>query len=235
MTYRRIVDIARVRHSPYDDQRASASVTDLFAATALHRTRRFGDFRIHVTRGDVESAVPADVVVLVRGDVRDGDDVACRVSSACLTSTALDSAECDCDLQTEAAMAHIAELDRGVLIYLTHQEGRGHGLATKVAALAHKNNGMDTFAAVEALGESDDVRSYEAVGPILDALGVSSVVLLTGSPTKNAELSAHVKISGVTALRVHPHRLSQPSMRAKHERGHEMVGEYADAPSLPYP
>ena len=61
-----------------------------------------------------------------------------------------------------------------------------HPLAVKVRALANKNRGMDTFRAVEALGLDPDVRDYSIVAPMLRALGVTSVRLLTGNPGEGA-------------------------------------------------
>ena len=211
-------------------------MTQLFVAHATHVTRRHGQFRVFVTNGDVEPTVADGIIVLVRGDVRDGEQVLCRVASACVTSTALDSAECDCSQQIDAALTEIDRADRGVFLYLTDQEGRGQGLVTKVRALAQKNRGLDTFAAVEAIGLEPDVRSYDAVAPILHVLGVRSVVLLSNNPDKRDAISdAGVKVTGVRPLRVEPPQWAQRSMRAKQHRGHEVIGSYADNPAVPYP
>jgi 3,4-dihydroxy 2-butanone 4-phosphate synthase/GTP cyclohydrolase II len=193
---------------------------DLFSAEATHVTRRFGRFRIFVTKAGVDPSVSGDIIVLVRGEVRDGEGVLCRVASSCVTSTALDSAECDCDEQMQAALGRIQDAGQGVLIYLTDQEGRGHGLTTKVRALRNKNAGLDTFAAVEALSLPADIRDYASVAPILEALDVRSVVLLTNSPEKREAISREVKVEDVEHLAVEPPRWSQPSMRAKRNRGH---------------
>lgn len=207
----------------------------LFDAEATHVTRRFGEFRIFVTRGGVNPAVPEDIIVLTRGDVR-RTAVPCRIASACVTSTALDSAECECDLQLHAALSEIDRIGCGVVIYLTDQEGRGHGLQVKVRALANKNRGMDTFAAVEALGAPADLRSYPAVRPILEELGVESIVLLSSSPDKHrALLAAGVKIDRIDPIRVAPHSHARPSLQAKRIRGHIVVGQYANDESLTYP
>ena len=212
------------------------SSTHLFAAQATHVTRRYGRFRVLVTNGGVERAVPDGIIVLVRGDVRDGERVLCRVASACVTSTALDSAECDCGQQIDAALTEIGHADRGVFVYLTDQEGRGHGLITKVRALAEKNRGLDTFAAVEAIGLEPDVRTYDALAPILFELGVRSVVLLGNNPHKRDAISdSGVKVSSVRPLRVRPPQWAQRSMRAKKRRGHDVIGSYAEDPALPYP
>lgn len=217
-------------------RRSSRPVTELFGAEAQHATRRFGQFTVRITRADAHPAVPGDVIVLTRGDIGAGEGVACRVASACVMSTALDSADCDCREQLDAAMQHIAQVERGVILYLTHQEGRGHGLKTKVRALANKNRGFDTFAAVRQLGLESDVRSYDAVPPILDALGVRSVVLLGNSRPKMEQLiDAGMQVIDVVNLHVEPSIRCQTSMLAKRNDGHAVIGRYADAPLVPYP
>lgn len=197
---------------------------ELFSAEATHFTQRFGAFRIFVTKAGVDPSVPGDIIVLVRGEVCDGEGVLCRVASSCVTSTALNSAECDCNEQLQAALGRIQDAGRGVLIYLTNHEGRGHGLTTKVRALRHKNAGFDTFTAVERLGLVADVRDYASVAPILDALDVISVVLLTNSPDKRDAISQDIKVVDVEHLQVEPPTWSAPSMLAKRARGHVVFG-----------
>lgn len=211
-------------------------MNEIFGPTAEHVTARHGAFDLYVTAGSPAAAVPPNLLVLVRGDVRGQDHVLCRVSSSCVTSTALGSIECECALQIDAALARINDADRGVLIYLTDQEGRGQGLATKVRALANKNRGLDTFAAVEELGLDADVRNFDAVGAILDALGVRSVVLLTGNPDKrDAIIGGGVKVERMEPLNVAPHSWTRVSMRAKQARGHTLLGRYSDDPLGAYP
>ena len=188
-----------------------------FAASAKHLTRRFGTFDILIT--DAAQA-GGEHVVLVRGCIGGATRVLCRVASACLTSTALDSAECDCAGQISASLRSISEAGRGVLIYLA-QEGRGHGLTTKVRALRHKNRGLDTFQAVEALGLPVDVRSYEVVQRILQELGVVSVSLLTSNPGKATAIAdSGVSVEEVIPLRVPAPRGARRHILAKRRRGH---------------
>lgn len=52
------------------------------------------------------------------------------------------------------------------------QEGRGIGLANKVAAYALQDGGLDTVDANRHLGFDDDLRSYEAVEHILADMGI---------------------------------------------------------------
>ena len=210
-------------------------VNDLFAAKAKHFTAQYGVFDLYVTANAPRVGVSSELLVLVRGDVAQSG-VLCRVSSACITSTALGSIECECALQLDAALARIDAVDQGVLIYLTDQEGRGQGLTTKVRALANKNQGFDTFEAVEELGLDADVRSYEAVPAILDALGVRSIQLLTGNPDKQHALArAGVSVDGIESLAVEPNTWARRSLQAKQARGHTVVGRYVDDPLERYP
>lgn len=197
----------------------------LLQAEAQHVTRDNGTFKVYVA--DHESG---EHVVLVRGDVRGRGDVLCRVSSACVMSTALGSAECDCNGQVSEAMERISNDARGgILIYLVNQEGRGHGLKWKVRALKNKNDGMDTFAAVERLGLAPDVRDYKVVPAILDELDVVSVALLTNNPEKRRQLEdVGVNVSATHALEVCTPRHAWRHMAAKKARGHELSDSYLD-------
>jgi GTP cyclohydrolase II len=191
----------------------------IFAAAAIHRTKHFGDFQILVTD---KSATGGEHVVLFRGDIFGKENVLCRVASACLTSTALDSAECECTEQLVRALEAIDSNGTGILIYLD-QEGRGHGITTKIRALAKKNSGLDTFAAVEALGLDADVRQYDIAAKILDSLDVRSICLMTSNPDKEEELkAAGIKIAEVVPLKVRAPELAERHLAAKRLRGHKV-------------
>jgi len=189
----------------------------LFAASAQHQTVRFGTFTVHVTAPD---RCDGTHLVLVKGSVAQAPDVVCRIASSCVTSTALDSAECDCHPQLDEAMRQIARRGRGILIYLA-QEGRGLGIVNKVRALANKNRGMDTFAAVEAMGLAADIRRYDDAVQILHALAPASVALLTNNPDKIAALTnGGITVSAVLPLVVAVPRHAVRHLVAKRQRGH---------------
>lgn len=112
-----------------------------------------------------------------------------RVHDACFTSEVLGSLKCDCREQLQLALDYIQDKPPGMVIYL-QQEGRGIGLANKIAAYSLQEKGLDTVDANRALGLPDDCREYSAVGHILQELGVKSIRLMTNNPRKISELTA---------------------------------------------
>jgi 3,4-dihydroxy 2-butanone 4-phosphate synthase/GTP cyclohydrolase II len=190
-----------------------------FAATAPFRTRSFGSFTIAVTRPDLTAG---EHVVLTLGDVR-GANVLCRATSRCLTSTALDAYDCDCVDQLRLVMGQIRDAGRGILLYMD-QEGRGHGLATKIEAMNLKAAGIDTFSAYEHMGLPGDGREYSDAAQILRHLGVESIVLLTNNPDKaRAMEAAGINVTGMASCAVYPPPPGAiPHLQAKRERGHHL-------------
>ena len=110
-----------------------------------------------------------------------------RIHSACFTSEVLGSLKCDCAQQLEHAIALLHQ-EPGVVIYLP-QEGRGIGIANKVAAYALQEQGLDTVDANRALHFPDDSRSYEDAITILRDLDLSIIRLITNNPDKVSALS----------------------------------------------
>lgn len=187
-------------------------------ATAVHHTLEYGDFNIYIIQGEDGE----EHVVLICGNVENESNVLCRVSSECLPGTALFSAECDCKEQIEYSLKKISEAKKGIFIYL-RQEGRGHGLTIKIKALANKNKGLDTFAAVEKLGLPADTRDYSIVKQILDHFKIRSIRCLSNNPDKEAAfIEKGIKISEVIRIPVLPNKISFQHLCAKQQRGHKI-------------
>lgn len=142
---------------------------------------RFGQFRLRGYRQGRE-----EPTVLVMGDVS-GDDVMVRVHDQCFTSEVMGSMRCDCREQLDMSMQMVAEHGRGIIIYL-QQEGRGIGLANKIAAYSLQDDGMDTVEANRELGFPDENRKYTMVPDILKDLSIQSVRLVTNNPFKVSSL-----------------------------------------------
>jgi len=95
---------------------------------------------------------------------------------------------CDCNDQLKMSLDYIQK-NGGFIIYL-QQEGRGIGLANKVAAYALQDVGMDTVDANIHLGFPEDCRQYGVVPSILKDMKIDSIQLLTNNPRKVDRLTA---------------------------------------------
>lgn len=125
-----------------------------------------------------------DHVALIRGDIEESDEpIPVRVHSECVTGDVFGSLRCDCGDQLHAAMERISQNDRGILLYM-RQEGRGIGIANKVAAYALQDEGLDTVDANRHLGFDDDMRRYDVAAGMLKVLGVQRIQLHTNNPNK---------------------------------------------------
>lgn len=103
--------------------------------------------------------------------------------STCLQQTSLRTTfRCDCKQQLNLALKYVKE-NGGAVIYL-QQEGRGIGLANKIAAYALQDEGYDTVDANLHLGLPEDNRQYGVVPSILQEIGIDSIKLMTNNPRK---------------------------------------------------
>ena len=170
----------------------------------------WGEFVLHGFE-DVEN--DKTHLALSLGDLSTGEPVLARVHSECLTGDALFSERCDCGYQLQMAMEKIASTGRGVVLYL-RQEGRGIGLLNKIRAYHLQDQGADTVEANEQLGFGADMRSYEMLRPMLTALGISKLRLMTNNPRKVAALEemgfeVTERIAHLTGLNQHNTRYMQ--------------------------
>ena len=149
---------------------------------------RYGAFRVYAFQCPFTGE---DHVALARGQIAGRERVLLRLHSECVTGDVFGSERCDCGAQLDAALKKIGKAPRGVLLYLA-QEGRGIGIANKIAAYHLQDHGLDTVDANRVLGFPADLRSYKCAACMLRVLGVKSVRLMTNNPAKIEQLESYV-------------------------------------------
>jgi GTP cyclohydrolase II len=205
------------------------------ARFARHSLKRMSQSRVPLADAlDCELALFRDEhglgehIAVIIGQPRLDSVVPVRLHSACLTGDLLGSLRCDCGEQLRTAVARIAALGGGVLLYLD-QEGRGIGLANKLRAYALQDSGFDTIDADRHLGFHADERNYEVAVALLHELGVSRIELMTNNPQKIDALMAHgIEVVGRVPLVGKTNSYNERYLRTKRER----AGHLAEEPGV---
>ena len=154
--------------------------SDISIRTATHWAMQEGfdvDVAMYVFR-------ETRMVVLRHGKIGPNDRPFVRLHSACLTSEALGSTRCDCRDQLQEAIRRIGKEHRGILIYFPDHEGRGIGIAEKLAAYALQDQGQNTTEANLALGFPVDDRDFSGAVDLFRELGINKIRLMTNNPEK---------------------------------------------------
>jgi len=178
----------------------------------------YGDFKLIAYRTILEDRVD---LALVKGQVRNKENVLVRVHSRCLTGDTFDSLRCDCGEQLRRALKKIGESECGVLLYL-NQEGRGIGLLNKLRAYEFQDKGMDTVEANERLGFESDLRTYGIGAQILADLGLHKIRLLTNNPRKIVGLKGYsLEVTERIPLEIEPNEINKLYLKTKQKKlGH---------------
>jgi 3,4-dihydroxy 2-butanone 4-phosphate synthase/GTP cyclohydrolase II len=180
----------------------------------------YGDFRVVAYANDVDRR---EHVALVKGDVKDQEDVLVRMHSECLTGDVFHSQRCDCGEQLVASLQQIEEDGCGVMVYMK-QEGRGIGLMNKIRAYHLQEKGLDTVEANEALGFPADLRDYGIGVQVLLDLGIKSMRLMTNNPKKIIGLQGYgLSVTEQVPIIVTPNRHNEEYLQAKRDKLGHMI------------
>lgn len=222
----------------------TARIDDLVAidAAAIEHHERFGHHSLKLisrARVPLADAVDCEIalfrdehslaehVAVIIGKPNQHDTVPVRLHSACLTGDLLASLRCDCGEQLRTAVARIAALGGGVLLYLD-QEGRGIGLPNKLRAYVLQDNGLDTVDADQHLGFLADERTYDVAAALLHKLGIKTIKLLTNNPQKISSLRDHgIEVAGRLPLVTSSNSHNERYLKAKLERAGHLAEEWS--------
>ncbi|AEE15154.1 GTP cyclohydrolase-2 [Thermodesulfobium narugense DSM 14796] len=180
---------------------------------------KYGNFKIYAYRYLMDKS---EHVALVKGDVRNKQNVLVRVHSECLTGDVFGSLRCDCGDQLHTAMKMINDEGLGVILYL-RQEGRGIGLANKIKAYHLQDTcHLDTVEANIKLGFPPDLREYGMGAMMLKDLGLSTIRILTNNPKKLLGIKGFgLQITERVPIKIDPNPYNKDYLKCKVEKmGH---------------
>lgn len=131
-----------------------------------------------------------EAIALFMGEMKDGEEVLCRVHSSCIFGHYFNSIECDCQEQMDISQQLIQQAGKGIIILLD-QEGKGNGHFALLNSVKYKRQGIAQAEAYEAAGFSRDARDFRSAAKILKTLGVQSIRMLTNNTKKIETLQQH--------------------------------------------
>lgn len=219
LPYITVADLVEYRLRNTSPHAASLGAPSTPVSTA-HIETDYGTFTAHVFR---DHASGVEHVALAFGLETPSDiPVTVRVHSECLTGDVFGSRRCDCGPQLQDGLRTIAASGSGVLVYLRGHEGRGIGLANKLAAYALQEQGADTVDANIKLGLPVDAREYGFAAKILRYFDIGSVDLITNNPDKAEALrQAGIQVRRLVDAPVHWGDHNVHYLQTKRERmGH---------------
>lgn len=179
---------------------------------------KFGEFEFVGYSDQIENK---EYLAIIKGDVRDKENVTVRLHSECLTGDVFGSKRCDCQDQLHKSLHEIENKGEGLVIYL-RQEGRGIGILNKLKAYKLQDQGYDTVEANHKLGFEDDLRDYAVAAQIIKDLNIKSISLMTNNPSKIKGLETYgIKVVDREEIEIPANDVDEKYLKTKKEKmGH---------------
>ena len=174
--------------------------------------------------------------ILTFGNFAEASSPLVRIHSNCATGDVFGSQRCECGPQLHTAMAEVARIGAGALIYMADHEGRGIGLFAKAAAYLLQDEGLDTYEANRILGYVEDDRDFSDAAFILNHLRGEgrSVNLLSNNPKKRKSLtSVGIPVESMVPLVTGITRNNLRYLNAKRLYGHILPEDLLGPMSAP--
>ncbi len=183
----------------------------------------YGDFRLVVYTSLLDGT---DYLAIIKGDPATCETPLVRVHSGCVTGDVLGSLKCDCGWQLQAALSMIEAEGCGVVVYVASHEGRGIGLAGKIAAYHLQDEGLDTVQANLALGFAPDLRDYGLGAQVLADLGITRMRLMTNNPAKFAAMEGYgLQVVERVPLEATPNPCNRNYLETKRDKMGHLLGD----------
>lgn len=139
-------------------------------------------------------------IALMMGDLKDAEDILCRVHSSCIFGHYFNSIECDCQEQMDISQELIQRQGKGIIILLD-QEGKGNGHFALLNSVNHKRLGVQQADAYEAVGFKKDAGDFSSAAKVLKNIGVKSIRMLTNNDKKNDTLIEYgIEVVGIQKI-----------------------------------
>lgn len=181
----------------------------------------YGEFELYLYEDLLEHHLH---LALVKGNVKEKENVLVRVHSQCLIGDVFHSLRCDCGEQLHTALKMISKEKAGILLYM-RQEGRSLGLFLKLKSYELQDLGLDTVESAKSLGKEPDLRDYGIGAQILSDLGVTTIRLLTNNPKKIIGLEGFgLKVVERVPLIIKPNKRNLKYLKAKRDKLGHLLG-----------
>ena len=183
---------------------------------------KFGKFTFIGYSDKIENK---EYIAIIKGNIRNKENVSVRLHSECLTGDVFGSKRCDCQEQLHRSLNEIEKKGEGLVIYL-RQEGRGIGILNKLKAYKLQDKGYDTVEANHQLGFQDDLRDYAVAAQIIKDLEIKTISLKTNNPLKIEGLKKYgINVVSREEIEIKSNEFDRKYLKTKKEKMGHLLGQ----------